>query len=89
MPQISKQKEEKISEQILFYLYNVFPKQVFTSDIAKEIARDEEFVKRLLMQLDKKELIVKVNKNSNGQTYSRRMRWRLSNKIHQVYSKHQ
>ncbi len=89
MPQISKQKEEKISEQILFYLYNVFPRQVFTSDIAKEIARDEEFVKRLLIQLDKKELVVKVDKNSNGQTYSRRMRWRLSNKIHQVYSKHQ
>lgn len=89
MPQISKQKEEKISEQILFYLYNVFPKQVFTSDVAKELARDEEFVKRLLFQLGEKELVVKIDKNPKGQTYSRRSRWRLSNKTHQAYSKHQ
>ena len=89
MPQISKQKEEKISEQILFYLYNIFPKQVFTSEIAKEIARDEEFVKKLLLELGKKELIVRIDKNPNGLTYSRRMRWRLSNEVHQAYSKHQ
>lgn len=89
MPQISKQKEEKISEQILFCLYNVFPKQVFTADIARELARDEEFVKRLLIQLAKKDLIVKIDKNPKGEIYSRRLRWRLSNQTHQAYSKHQ
>ncbi|MDH3324086.1 MAG: hypothetical protein OEL89_00445 [Candidatus Peregrinibacteria bacterium] len=89
MPKISEQKIEKISEQILFYLYSVFPRQVFTSDIAKEMARDEEFMKKILKELEKKELIVKIDKNPKGFKYSRRLRWRISNKAHQIYGKHQ
>jgi predicted transcriptional regulator with HTH domain len=89
MPTISKQKKDKIQEQILFYLFSIFPKQVFTSDISKELARDEEFIKYLLKELELKELVIKVDKNSNGETYLKRLRWRLSNKAHQIYSKHQ
>ena len=89
MPIISKQKKEKISEQILFHLFQQFPKQVFTSEIAKELARDEEFIKVMMFDLLKKELVVKVDKNSQGNTYSRRLRWRLSNKVHEIYSKNQ
>jgi len=89
MPKISDQKIEKISEQILYYLYSIFPKQVFTSDIAKELARDEEFIKRLLVDLEKKELVIKIDKNSQGFQYSRRQRWRISNKAYQIYKKSQ
>jgi predicted transcriptional regulator with HTH domain len=87
MPQISKQKKDKISEQILFYLYQSFPRQLFTSDIAKEVARDEEFIKQIMIDLQKKELVIKVDKNSQGIIYQRRLRWRLSNKVHEAYSK--
>ncbi|MBU2576932.1 MAG: hypothetical protein KKF50_04385 [Nanoarchaeota archaeon] len=89
MPKISDQKKEKIAEQILSYLYSVFPKQVFTSDIAKELARDEEFMKDLLKDLEKKELVKKIDKNSQGFQYSRRLRWRISNKAYEIYKKHQ
>jgi predicted transcriptional regulator with HTH domain len=89
MPKISDQKIEKISEQILFHLYSVFPKQVFTSDIAKELARDEEFMKKLLENLEKKELVIKIDKNPQGFQYSRRLRWRISNKAYNIYKKHQ
>jgi len=89
MPPISNQKIQKIKEQILFYLYNIFPKQVFTSEISRELARDEEFIKKILEQLNKNQLIVKINKNPSGIKYSRRRRWRLSNQVHEVYSKHQ
>jgi len=89
MPQISKQKREKIQEQIIFYLYSIFPKQVFTADIAKELARDEEFIKILLFELEKKQLVIKINKNPKGIIYSRRLRWRISNKAHEIYSEHQ
>jgi len=89
MPKISKQKIEKIYEQILFYLYSIFPKQLFTSDIAKELARDEEFIKDLLKDLEKKELVVKIDKNSQGFQYSRRLRWRISNKAYNTYKKYQ
>jgi predicted transcriptional regulator with HTH domain len=88
MPQISKQKKDKISEQILFYLYQSFPRQLFTSDIAKEVARDEEFIKQIMIDLQKKELVIKIDKNSNGISYKRRLRWRLSNKAHDIYAKH-
>jgi len=87
MPRISKEKKDKISEQILYHLYQVFPKQIFTSDIAREIARDEEFVKLILFDLQKKDLVIKVDKNSQGISYQKRLRWRLSNKVQEVYAK--
>jgi len=89
MPPISDKKKEKIAEQILFYLYSTFPKQVYTSDIAKELARDEEFIKKMMESLEKKELVVKINKNPQGFTYSKRLRWRISNKTYEIYSNHQ
>lgn len=89
MPIISNQKKEKISEQILSYLYSIFPKQIFTSEIAKELARDEEFTKFLLKDLEKKGLVIKIDKNPQGLKYSNRLRWRISNKAHEIYKKHQ
>ena len=38
---ISDEKKDKIFEQILAFLYSINPKSVFTSYVAKEIARDE------------------------------------------------
>lgn len=89
MPRISKQKKDKVQEQILYHLYTLFPKQIFTSDIAQEIARDEEFVKSLMLELLKSELVVKIDKNPEGITYTRRARWRISNKAYEIYSKQQ
>jgi predicted transcriptional regulator with HTH domain len=89
MPTISEQKKERISEQILHYLFGIFPKQVFTSEIAKELARDEEFTKTLLIKLQKKELVVKIDKNPEGIAYTRRSRWRISNKSYEIYKKMQ
>ena len=86
---ISNEKKEKISEQILFYLYSVSPKPVFTSYIAKEIARDEEFVKKLLLELKTKKLVVEIKKNPEGVIYLRRSRWRLTNSVYEVYKKKQ
>lgn len=79
-------KIEKISEQILGYLYGVFPRLVFTVDVARELARDEEFVKRLLLGLEEKGAVVRVAKNSKGEVYLKRMRWRISNRAHEVYA---
>jgi len=85
MPIISKQKQDKIQEQILFHLFQTSPKPIFTSDIATELARDEEFTKRLLNDLLKKQLVVKVDKNPRGIKYLQRQRWRLSNKVNEAY----
>ena len=86
---ISGKKREKISEQILMLLYSVSPKFLFTSQVAEEIARDEEFVKDLLLELKKKNLVIEIKKNPKGVSYVRRTRWKLSDKVYQVYKNYQ
>lgn len=86
---ISQDKKDKISEQILSFLFQVFPKQPFTAEIAKETARDEEFIKKLLFELKEKNLIIPIRTNPKGQPFSRRLKWRLSNKIYDIYKSKQ
>ena len=57
---ISDKKKEKISEQILAVLYSNNPKPLFTYKIAQEIARDEEFVKQLLLELKKRKPVLEI-----------------------------
>jgi len=85
---ISSEKRDKISEQILAVLFMNSPKPLFTFHIAREIVRDEEFVKDLLQGLKKKGLVVKVNKNPEGISYKRRARWKLTNEAYEAYKKH-
>jgi len=86
---ISQQKKDKIAEQILSFLYHNFPNKPFTSEIAREIARDEEFIKKLLLNLKDKGLVTSIRKNNKGISFSRRIKWRLSNKVYIAYKNHQ
>jgi predicted transcriptional regulator with HTH domain len=86
---ISDKKREKIFEQILFFLYSKFPQPMFTSHIAQEIARDEDFVKRLLKDLAKKQLVSEIKKNPLGIDYLKRTRWKLREEVYQKYKIHQ
>ena len=89
MPKISQQKKEKISEQILHYLFSISPEAVYTNKIAEETARDEEFTKSILQDLKSKNLVIEVKKSSQGADYIRRQRWRLSSQVYNIYSKKQ
>ncbi len=82
---ISEEKKKKISEQILAVLYSTTPRPLFTAHIAKEIARDEEFTKKLLFDLKKKNLLAEIKKNSSGKTYKKRSRWRLGDNAYKAY----
>ena len=82
---LSKEKRDKISEQILLLLYQSFPKQNFTAEIARECARDEEFVKAILFELKEKNLVVNIKKNSDGKMFIRRLRWQLSAEAYKAY----
>ena len=86
---IAKEKREKISEQILALLYSNFSKPLFTSKIAQELARDEEFIKNLLDELKSKKLIISINKNPRGILYLKRTRWKLQDNVYQAYKQHQ
>ena len=86
MPKISIKKKDKISEQILSILYDNFPRPIFTSQIAEEVARDEEFTKNLLTELNSKELVTQIQKNPQGVDYTKRMRWKLSSKTYDIFN---
>jgi prolyl-tRNA editing enzyme YbaK/EbsC (Cys-tRNA(Pro) deacylase) len=89
MPRISQPKKDKISEQILFYLFTNSPTAKFTAEIAREVARDEEFTKSLLLGLKDKKLVFEVNKNPQGLDYLKRQRWILSSQAYEIYAKKQ
>ena len=86
---ISEKKREKIAEQILALLYSKSPQALFTAHIAQEIARDEEFTKKLLLELKNKKLLAEVNKTPKGIDYVRRARWKLSDVSYNTYKQHQ
>jgi len=83
---LSKEKRDKISEQILSHLYHSFPKQLFTAEISKEIARDEEFIKNIMFELKDKNLVLAIKKNESGKDFIRRIRWQLTSPAYQAYS---
>jgi predicted transcriptional regulator with HTH domain len=82
---LSQEKRDRISEQVLSMLYHIFPDSRFTAEIAKEIARDEEFIKAIMQNLQQRKLVVCIRKNPNGEVYSRRLRWRLANNAYDAY----
>ena len=86
---ISKEKQEKISEQILAFLFSKNPQPFFTSHLAREMARDEEFTKKILNELKEKKLVNEIKKNSKGLDYKKRTRWKLSQTAYQAYSSKQ
>ena len=89
MPKISQAKKDKISEQILHYLFTISPNPAYTSKISEEIARDEEFTKLLLTNLKSKKLVIEVRKNPKGKEYKKRQRWLLSSQAYEAYKSHQ
>lgn len=82
---LSKDKLDKIKEEILSTLFRNSPKAMFSSEIAESIIRDDEFTKKLLLELEEKKLVVRVGKNNNGIDYIRRLRWRLTSPAYQAY----
>ena len=85
MPTISDKNKKKIKEQILQILFENNLNSLYTSNIAEEIIRDEEFTLILLGELEKEGFIKKITKNSDGKTYLARKKWRLLPKIYSKY----
>jgi DNA-binding IscR family transcriptional regulator len=86
---LSAKKREKISEQILAFLYSINPRPAFTSRIADEVARDDAFVRQILEDLKNKKLVAKITKNPYGKNYLQRARWALTTQSYQAYSQSQ
>ena len=79
MSKISEKKIEKINTDILSLLYENNLKPLYTVQIADEVARDDEFVLKLLKNMEKKGLVKQANKGS-------RRRWIMTDKAYNAYS---
>jgi len=89
MSKISQKKQEKVMSNIVSILFENSPEALFTSEISKTEGRDEEFVKKLLLDLHKKGLVIPIKKNPKGNPYLRRIRWRLSDNAYIAYKQRQ
>lgn len=87
MSKLSQDKIKKIKEQILAELYHQGLKPLFTAEIASSIIRDEEFVKELLSQLKKDNLVQEISKSSKGYSYSKWRRWQLTARAYEAIQK--
>lgn len=85
MVRISEEKRNRIKSNVLSLLYEHFPRALFTAEISKLEARDEEFIKQLLLELQDKKLVSCIKKSPEGILYSRRCRWSLSPKAYSAY----
>ncbi len=82
---LSKDKKDRISEQIILYLFYSFPTTPFTAQIAKEVIRDEEFIKKILNDLKEKNIVASIRKNKKGIPYVRKIMWKLTNQAYDAY----
>ncbi len=87
MPKISDKKVQRIKEEVLLLLYNNPAKPLFTSQIADEMIRDEEFILRLLKELNKEGFIDEIKRNSNGKNFLSRRKWTLKSNVYSQYKR--
>lgn len=87
MSRISEAKKERIKEDILSFLYENNPKAMFTKEVADAIIRDEEFTKKLLLELKKSGLIKEIDISEKGKKFLVRRRWQLSKGAFDAYTR--
>ena len=87
MSKISEKKMEKIKEGILSVLFDAGMRGMFTKQISDEIARNDEFVLKLLKDLEKQKIVKQINKTKKGADFVRRKQWTLTNKAYDTYKK--
>jgi predicted HTH transcriptional regulator len=86
MSKLSQKKIQKIQEDILSVLFENDPHALFANRISEETARDNEFITRLLKDLQNKGLVTAVNKSKRGSTYLKRKRWTLTKSAYEAYN---
>lgn len=81
MVRLSTDTIKRIKEQILSELYHSSPKALYTNHLANLIIRDDEFTKKLLLEMEKDNLVEQVRKTSKGYQTLRRSRWKLTKEV--------
>ena len=75
MVKLSSNTVNLLKDDIISILYENNLNPLLTMEIAKELRRDKEFTKRLLIELKEKGVIDQIKKNNKGKDYIKRSRW--------------
>lgn len=74
-----------LKDDIVNILYENSLKPLFTNEIAVIIRRDNEFTKRLLIELKNLGIIEDIKINNRKRSYLLRKKWRISNNVLKNY----
>jgi len=85
MSQISKKKVDKIKEDVLSVLFEAGLRGMFTKQISDEIARNDEFVLKLLLDLEKQNIVKQIRNTKKGTQFIRRKQWTMTDKAYETY----
>ena len=75
-----------LKDDIISILYENNLKPLLTIEIAKELRRDKEFTKKLLLELKEKGILNEIKKNNKGKDYIKRSKWLIKPDIINTYN---
>ncbi len=75
MSRISDEKKDRIKEEIVRVFFEQYPRRWWTYDISDEMIRDDEFILKLLKELENKGLVVNTKESKGGKI---KRKWGLS-----------
>ena len=88
MSRVSKKTREALMNEINSILfYEAGFKGLFTKEIADKLIRDKEFIKDLLLEMEKRGWVRKIGKNKRDYNYMLRRKWVLTEDIRKLFNK--
>jgi len=85
MSKLSQDSIKTVKANIIRLLYDEYPKSLSATAIGKYEARDKQFVLRLLLELEKDNLIKTIKKTNQGKPFLKKQKWTLTDKYFNFY----
>lgn len=88
MSKLSQKTREALMNEInsiLYYETNI--RGMFTKEIADKLLRDKEFVRDILLDMEKRGWVKRVGKSKRNYNYVKRRRWILTDEIKGLFDK--
>jgi len=86
MSKISLNTINLLKDDIISILYENQLRPLLTIEVAKELRRDKEFTKKLLLELKQKGILNEIKKNNKGKDYIKRSKWLIKPNIINKYN---
>ena len=87
MVKLSKKTVELLKDDIISILYERSLVPMSAYEICVELRRNNEFTKKLLLELEEDGLVREVGKNSDGRVYLRNKKWMIPAKVLKAFEK--